>query len=111
MAFLQLVHFSLIFSADLCLREVVLYDLVGFWVSVFRFSDVCVLVVCCGCSDLSLVVEHCWFCFSRRSLPSSSSESVCRWVGCCSSGVVGVHHGHKNVLSVTGILSLSMQGL
>ena len=67
--------------------------------------------VCCGCSDCSLVVEHFCMACSCRSSPSSSLESLCWSVGCCSSKVAGVHHGHKNVSSVTGIFSLLMQGL
>ena len=104
-------HFSLVLLADLCLHEVVWFDLAGFLASLFWVPVVCVLVVCCGCCDCSLAAVYFWLIFSCWSSPSSLSESVCRWVGCCSSGVAGVHHGHKNVLSVTGILSLPMQGL
>ena len=104
-------HFSLMFLGDVCSREVVWCDLVDFLAPFLLFSDVWVLVVCCGCGDFSLAVEHVRLLFSCRSSPSSSSKWVCGWVGCCLSEEAGVHHGHKNVSSVTGILSLSMQGL
>ena len=94
-------HFNVTLLA--ALREVVLFDLVGFFASLFWVSVVCVSEVCCDCSF--------WTVLSSWSSRPSSSESVCRWVGCCSSGVAGVHHGHKNVSSVTGILSLLMHGL
>ena len=48
--------------ADLCLREVIWFDLVGFLASLFCVPVVCVLVVCCGCCDCSLApVYFGWF--------------------------------------------------
>ena len=97
--------------AVLRLRDAAWFGWVGFWVSLFWVSVVCVLEVCCCCRDCLLAAVYFCLFFSCRSSPSSLSESVCQSVGCCSSGIAGVHHGHKNVSSVTRILSLSMQGL
>ena len=58
MALLQWVHFSLVLLGDLCLREVVWFDLDVCWALLFWVSAVCVFeVFCCRRDGLVTAVS------------------------------------------------------